>query len=471
MLTRCRLAKLAGMDERTFVAEHVDELHTDLLSWLAIPSISADPAHAPDVLRNAEWLADAFRRTGFPTVEIWDDAGAPAVFAEWPSADPGAQTVVIYGHHDVQPVDPLERWVKPPFEPTIIGEELFARGASDDKGQLLFHLLAVRAHLAATGRTSPAVTLRYLVEGEEESGSPHFAELLRGHRDRLDCDVVVVTDTGVFGRETPSICMGMRGLADGEVHFHGPDVDLHSGSFGGAVPNPLTELARLLAALHDENRVVQLPGFYDDVLPISDAERAAFAKLPFDEDTFINSTAASRAAVGEAGYTTLERVWARPTAEINGFWGGYTGPGHKTIVPSDAYAKLSFRLVANQDPARIQRSLEEFVAAHTPPGIISSVEFSGGGVKPSLSPIDHPATQALLRSMGRAFDREILLSREGGSGPEADLADILDAPVIFLGVGLPEDHIHSPNERVSLPQLYKGAEAAAYLWSELAAGR
>jgi acetylornithine deacetylase/succinyl-diaminopimelate desuccinylase-like protein len=454
--------------ERAFVTDHAAELHADLLTWLKIPSISADPERAADVRRNAEWLVEALRRTGFPTVEIWETAGAPAVFAEWPSAEPAAKTVVLYGHHDVQPVDPEELWERPPFEPTIVGDELFARGAADDKGQLLFHLLGLRAHLAATGRTSPAVTLRFLIEGEEESGSPHFAELLREHRDRLDCDVVVVTDTGMFGPDTPSICMGMRGLADGEIHFHGPDGDLHSGSFGGAVANPLTELAKLLAALHDDDRVVQLPGFYDDVLPITDAERAAYAKLPFDEQGFLTGPARSRAAVGEAGYTTLERVWARPTAEINGFWGGYTGPGHKTIVPSDAYAKVSFRLVANQDPAKIQDGLAEFVRQHTPDGITSSVEFHGGGVKPSLSPLDHPATEAVLRSVGRAFETEVLLTREGGSGPEADLAEVLAAPVVFLGVGLPGDRIHAPNERVVLPQLYKGAEAAAYLWSELA---
>jgi acetylornithine deacetylase/succinyl-diaminopimelate desuccinylase-like protein len=454
--------------ERAFVADLVDELHSDLLTWLKIPSVSADPDRAPEVRRSAEWLADACRTIGFPTVEIWETAGAPAVFAEWPAAEPDAKTVVVYGHHDVQPVDPEELWERPPFEPTIVGDELFARGAADDKGQLLFHLLGLRAHLAATGRTSPAVTLRFLIEGEEESGSPHFADLLHERRDRLDCDVVVVTDTGMFGPGTPSICMGMRGLTDGEIHFHGPDGDLHSGSFGGAVANPLTELAKLLAALHDEDRVVQLPGFYDDVQPITDAERAAFAKLPFDEQGFLTGPARSRAAVGEAGYSTLERVWARPTAEINGFWGGYTGPGHKTIVPSDAYAKVSFRLVANQDPAKIQALLAEFVRTHTPAGITSNVEFSGVGVKPSLSPLEHPATKAVLRSVGRAFDTEVLLTREGGSGPEADLADILAAPVVFLGVGLPGDRMHAPNERVVLSQLYKGAEAAAYLWSELA---
>jgi acetylornithine deacetylase/succinyl-diaminopimelate desuccinylase-like protein len=457
-------------DERTFVADHVDDLHADLDTWLRIPSISADPARAGDVRRNAEWLAAALRRTGFPTVEIWETPGAPAVFAEWPADEPDATVVTVYGHHDVQPVDPEALWERPPFEPTIVGDELFARGASDDKGQLLFHLLGVRAHLAATGRTSPAVHLKFLVEGEEESGSPHFAALLQERRDRLACDVVVVTDTGMFGRDTPSICTGMRGLADGEIHLHGPDVDLHSGSFGGAVPNPLTVMARLLAALHDDNGVVQIPGFYDDVVPLTARERESFAALPFDEHEFVHGPAQSRATAGEAGYTTLERIWGRPTAEVNGMWGGYTGPGHKTIVPSDAYAKVSFRLVVDQDPEKVQLALAEFVQAHVPPGISAEVEFFGG-VRPCLSPLNDPATEAVVRAVSRAFDTEVLLTREGGSGPEADLAEVLEAPLVFLGVGLDEDRIHAPNERVSLPMLYKGAEAAAYLWSELAAPR
>ena len=457
-------------DERTFVAGHVAELHADLDQWLRIPSISADPARAGDVRRNAEWLVAALRRTGFPTVEIWETPGAPAVFAEWPADEPDATVVTVYGHHDVQPVDPEELWERPPFEPTIVGDELFARGASDDKGQLLFHLLGLRAHLAATGRTSPAVHLKFLVEGEEESGSPHFAALLRERRDRLACDVVVVTDTGMFGRDTPSICTGMRGLADGEIHLHGPDVDLHSGSFGGAVPNPLTVMARLLAALHDDNGVVQLPGFYDDVVPLTARERESFAALPFDEQEFVHGPAQSRATAGEAGYSTLERIWGRPTAEVNGMWGGYTGPGHKTIVPSDAYAKVSFRLVVDQDPEKVQLALTEFVQARVPAGISAEVEFFGG-VRPCLSPLEHPATEAVVRAVSRAFDTGVLLTREGGSGPEADLAEVLEAPLVFLGVGLDEDRIHAPNERVVLPMLYKGAEAAAYLWSELAGPR
>ncbi len=311
------------------------------------------------------------------------------------------------------------------------------------------------------------MTLKFLVEGEEEFGSPHFAALLREHRDRLGCDVVVVSDTGVYDRDTPSMCTGMRGLTYCQVDLHGPDVDLHSGSFGGAVPNPATVLARLLAGLHDEHGRVTLPGFYDRVVELTDRERDLMARLPFDEAAFLR-TAASRATYGEEGFSTLERLGARPTCEVNGLWGGYTGPGQKTIIPTDAHAKVSFRLVADQDPAEVEAAMRAYVAAAVPDGIAASVEFFGGGVRPCLTPIDHPAVQAATRAMQRAFDAEILYTREGGSGPEADLAEILDAPVVFVGVGLPDDRIHAPNERVVLPMLVKGAEAAAYLWDELA---
>jgi acetylornithine deacetylase/succinyl-diaminopimelate desuccinylase-like protein len=460
------------ISEREYVAAHAGQLREDLDAWLRIPSISADPAHAADVRLNAEWLAEAFRRTGFPTVEVWDTPGAPAVFAEWRSQGNGgadaAPSVLVYGHHDVQPVDPEELWVTPPFVPTVRGDELFARGAADDKGQVLFHLLGVRAHLAATGRTSPAVTLRFLIEGEEESGSPHLADLLRAQQGRLRSDVIVVSDTAMFGRDVPSTCTGMRGLVDCQVDFHGPDVDLHSGLFGGAVPNPATALSRLVGALHDDAGRVQVPGFYDAVLPLTDAERTSFESLPFDEADWLAGTARSRAAAGEAGYSTLERIWARPTAEVNGMWGGYTGPGAKTIVPTDAHVKLSFRLVPDQDRKAIRDGVERFVAAHTPAGISAAVHWESDGVAPCRTPLDTPALQALVRALERTFERDVRYSRGGGSGPEADLAEILDAPLVFLGVSLPDDHIHAPNERVSLPMLHKGAEAAAYLWTELA---
>jgi acetylornithine deacetylase/succinyl-diaminopimelate desuccinylase-like protein len=345
---------VSSSPERDYVTAHLDDLHADLDAWLRIPSISADPAHAGDVAASAAWLAEALRRTGFPTVEIWPTAGAPAVFAEWPSSDADALTALVYGHHDVQPVDPLELWVHPPFEPTRVetpdGPELHARGAIDDKGNVAFHLLGMRAHLAATGRDTPAVTVKLLIEGEEESGSPHFVALLKERRDRLDCDVVVVSDTGMAAPDVPSAVTAMRGLADAEIILRGPEVDLHSGSFGGAVPNPLHALAELLATLHDENGRVTLPGFYDKVRPLGDRERELMARVPFDEEAWLAGPAASRAAAGEEGFSTLERVGARPTAEVNGMWGGYTGPGHKTIIPAEAHAKLTFRLVSDQRP-------------------------------------------------------------------------------------------------------------------------
>ncbi|SOD73180.1 acetylornithine deacetylase/succinyl-diaminopimelate desuccinylase-like protein [Jatrophihabitans sp. GAS493] len=453
---------------REFIDIHRHDLLRDLDEWLRIPGISAQPAHHADVLRSAEWFAAAATRTGFPTVEIWPTAGMPTVFAEWPSDDPDAPTVVVYGHHDVQPVDPIELWTSDPFDPTIDGDLLRARGASDDKGQLLFHLLAVRAHLAATGLTSPAVNLKLLIEGEEESGSPNFEQLLADRHERLACDVVVITDTGMLAADTPSTVTGMRGLVAATVYFHGPDLDLHSGVFGGAVPNPATAIAALVAALHDDDGRVQIPGFYDDVLSLTASERELFAKVPFAESEFL-SVAKSRALDGEAGYSTLERLGARPTAEVNGIGGGYQGDGGKTIVPSDAFAKLSFRLVASQVPERIRLAVEEFVATRTPVGIQARVEWDGDGVAPCLVPLGTPAYDALAASISEAFDgREVLPTREGGSGPEAAIQQALGVPLVFLGVGLPDDQIHAPNEKVNLSMLYKGAEIAAGLWSRFA---
>ncbi|MCW2692020.1 MAG: dapE 2 [Mycobacterium sp.] len=454
----------------SFVEAHLGDLYGDLDAWLAIPSVSADPARHADVRRGVDWLAAALRSAGFPTVEVWETAGGaglPAVFAEWPADEPGAPVALLYGHSDVQPAEPLELWETPPFTPTVRGDQLFARGAIDDKGQVLFHLLGLRAHLAATGRTSPATTLKVLVEAEEEIGSPHFAALLTERRDRLDCDVVVVSDTSCYDRDTPSMCTGMRGLVYCQIDLHGPHVDLHSGSFGGAVPNPATVLAQLVAGLHDDAGRCTLPGFYDRVVPLSDTERELFARLPFDADAWLR-TAASRAEAGEKGFTTLERLWARPTCEVNGLSAGWTGPGPKTIIPTDAMAKVSFRLVADQHPDEVEASLRAYVAGAVPPGISATVT-SFGGVAPCLTPLDAPALQAATRAMERAFGREILYTREGGSGPEADLATHLGAPVVFVGVGLPDDRIHAPNERVVLPMLTAGAKAAGYLWSELAA--
>ena len=454
--------------ERLYVAEHSHELLADLDAWLRIPGISAQPAHHDDVHRSAEWFAAAATSAGFPTVEIWPTAGLPAVYAEWPSADTDAPTVVVYGHHDVQPVDPIELWHTDPFDPTIDGDILRARGSSDDKGQLLFHLLGLRAHLAATGRDTPAVNLKLLIEGEEESGSPNFEALLAERRDRLDCDVVVITDTGMIAPDKPSTVTGMRGLAVCTVDFHGPDLDLHSGMFGGAVPNPATAIARLTAALHDDEGRVQIPGFYDAVVELTPDERELFARVPHDSAEFLE-VAKSRALAGEKGFSTLERLGARPTAEVNGIGGGYQGSGSKTIIPTDAFVKLSFRLVANQDPRAIIRSVEQFVADHRPEGIESSIEWEGEGVAPCLVPLDTAAYGALAESISEAFDGlQVLPTREGGSGPEAAIQQVLGRPLVFLGVGLPDDQIHAPNEKVNLSMLYRGAEAAALLWSKFA---
>ena len=456
------------MDVREYVEAHASEFVADLKQWLAIPSISADPGRHGDVRRSAGWLTAHLRTAGFPVVQILETGGLPAVFAEWPAADPSAPAVLVYGHHDVQPVEPLEQWHSPPFEPAERDGLIFGRGASDDKGQVLFHSLGVRAGLAASGAQAPPVTIKLLVEGEEESGSDHFADLLRRERDRLACDVIVVSDTGMWAADVPSMCISMRGLVPVEVTLTGPVRDLHSGSFGGGVPNPMHAMADLLAGLHDEAGRVTLPRFYDKVLALSGEERELFARLPFDEKQWLAEAGQSRAAYGERGFTTLERLWARPTAEVNGMWGGHTGPGSKTIIPQAAQAKISFRLVADQDPADVGQAFREYVAAHTPDGIEATVTVQSG-VRPSHSPITSPAVQAGRRALARAFGREVLFTGEGGSGPEADLADILGAPLVFVAVGLDSDNIHAPNEKADLSLLLRGAEASAYLWEELAA--
>ena len=458
------------MDVRGYVEANAREFIDDLKQWLAIPSISADPDRHADVRRSAGWLARHLRTVGFGVAEVWEtpSGGLPAVFAEWPAADPAAPTVLVYGHHDVQPVEPLEEWHSPPFEPAERDGLLLGRGASDDKGQVLIHSLGVRAALAASSATAPPVNIKLIVEGEEESGSEHFAGLLRRERDRLACDVIVISDTTMWAADVPSMCTGMRGLASVEVTLTGPVRDLHSGSFGGGVPNPLHAMASLLAGLHDEAGRVTLPRFYDRVLPLSAEERELFARLPFDEKQWLAEAGESGAVYGEQGFTTLERIWARPTAEVNGMWGGHTGPGGKTIIPKAAHAKISFRLVADQDPADVGEAFKEYVAARTSDGLEATVTVQPA-VRPCHSPITSPAVRAGRRAMQRAFGREVLFTKEGGSGPEADLAEILGAPLVFVAVGLDSDQIHAPNEKVDLSLLLRGAEASAYLWDELAA--
>jgi acetylornithine deacetylase/succinyl-diaminopimelate desuccinylase-like protein len=455
------------MDVRDYIAASAADFSRALREWLAIPSVSADPAHRGDVRASAHWLADYLRETGFPVVEVWETTGLPAVYAHWPAADPAAQHVLVYGHHDVQPAALDDGWDYEPFAPREKDGKIFGRGASDDKGQVLFHALGVRALVATRDDGAPPVSITMLIEGEEESGSPNFAALLQERKDQLKPDVIVVSDTTMWAADTPSICTGMRGVVDAEITLAGPSRDLHSGSFGGGVPNPAHVLASLIAGLHDSDGRVTLPGFYDDVVPLTPQERALLAKLPFDEESWLTDAGDSGATYGEAGHTTLERIWARPTAEVNGLWGGHTGPGGKTIIPKAAHAKLSFRLVADQEPAKVIESLEKYLNANTPNGIVTTVS-AGRGVRPCRSAIDSPGVAAARRAMQRAFGTEVLFTKEGGSGPEADLADILGAPLVFVAVGLDADRIHAPNEYVDLSRLLRGAESVAYLWEELA---
>ncbi|MGH9068205.1 MAG: dipeptidase [Acidimicrobiales bacterium] len=449
------------------LSDHVEtqrrRILSDLFDWLRIPSISAQPDHRADVERSARWLADRMVDAGLEGVEVLQTPGAPAVYGEWCHAGPGAPTALVYGHHDVQPVDPEEAWTSPPFEPVVVDGECRARGAIDDKGQVLYQVEAVRGLLESTGALP--VNVKLLVEGEEESGSPHFEDLLRRHADRLGCDVVVVSDTGMWAADVPSVCVGMRGLVAFDVAVRTGRIDLHSGSFGGAVPNPAHVLASLVASLHDGDGRVTVPGFYDAVRPLSEAERASFAALPFDEDAW-RATAGVGVLTGEAGRTTLERVWSRPSCDVVGLTVGYAGEGVKTIVPAQGRVKVTFRLVADQDPAEVEASFRAFVDAQVPVGVEAEVT-AHGGVAPALTPVDHPGVGALCRAIESVWGTPPLFTREGGSGPEESLGRVLAAPVLFLGVGLPGDRIHAPNERMVMDQFWKGLLAAGQLWHEL----
>jgi len=443
---------------------HRAELVAELVAWLRIPSISADPGHAVDVRRSAVFLADAAHRAGFPRSEVWETGGHPAVFAER-IEDPALPTILVYAHHDVQPVDPLDEWTSPPFEPTVVDGELRARGAVDDKQNVLMHLEAVRAHLAVAGRLP--VNLRLLVEGEEESGSPHFEELIRSRRRELAADVAVISDTGMLGPEAPALTIGLRGLVYWEVRVAGPAHDLHSGLYGGTVANPILGLARLLADLHDADGRVTVPGFYDAVSVPSAVEREAMAAIPFDEPTFLAAAGVPMAA-GERGWSTLERKTVRPTLDVCGTWGGYTGAGAKTIIPARCGAKLSARLVPDQDPDQIAERVRDHLLERAPAGLVTTVEVLSRGRWVS-APSDHPAVQAAARAIQAVWGRPPSLVREGGSiPPVAAIASDLGLACVLFGVGLPDDNFHAPNERLRLEQLHRGTRATVRLWDELA---
>ena len=449
-----------------YVDAERDRIIATLFDWLRIPSISAHPAHAPDVRRSAELTVELMRDCGLEHVTILEtDGGAPSVYGDHLHAGSDVPTALVYGHHDVQPVDPLDEWTSPPFEPVVVDGECRARGAIDDKGQVLYELEAVRGLLRRDGRLP--VNVRFVVEGEEEVGSPHFEALLQRELDLLACDVVVVSDTSMWALDVPSTCVGMRGLVAFDVEIRSATADLHSGVYGGSVPNPSHHIARLIASLHDPEGRVTLPGFYDDVRPLTDAEQASFARLPFRDADWADE-AGVRRLEGEAGRSTLERVWSRPTCDVVGIGVGYTGDGIKTIVPARGGFKVTFRLVPDQQPAQVAHAFRSWLAEMVPDGIDARVT-PAGAVAPALTPVDHPAVGALTRAIERVWRTPPLFTREGGSGPEEALGRVLDAPVLFLGVGLPGDRIHAPNERMVMSQFWKGLLAAGELWRELGA--
>ena len=435
----------------------------DLVAWVRIPSVSSDPARAKDVERSAEHLASQLRLLAASKVQIWPTTGHPAVFAEW-VAGAGKPTLLVYGHHDVQPVDPLPEWTSPPFEPAVRDGRLWGRGVVDDKGQVYVHAKAIESFIRTVG--SLPINLKLIVEGEEEIGSNNLDALLRDHASELAADFVCVSDTAMFGRGIPSLCVGLRGLAYVEVFVDGPAFDLHSGTFGGGVANPIHALSRMIAQLHDDHGRVTVPAFYDSVLPISDVERREIGALPFDEAAWLRSTGAP-APYGEQGYSTLERVWARPTLDCCGIGGGFQGGGAKTIIPARAHAKISCRLVPNQEPDDISRKLAAHLERIAPPGVRVKVELLHGG-RPYLAPTDHPVYEVAKRAFSKAFGKPTVFMREGGSIPFVrTIADATGKPCLLMGFGQPDENAHAPNEWLDLDNYHLGIKSAAYLYDEL----
>jgi acetylornithine deacetylase/succinyl-diaminopimelate desuccinylase-like protein len=448
-----------------FLAAHAAERLASYKDLIRIPSISALPAHAPDCRRAAEWIAADLERIGMEHVEVAETGGHPVVYADWLHAD-GAPTVLVYCHYDVQPVDPLDLWTSPPFEPVVEGDRILGRGVADDKGQLHLHLRATEALLATRGRL--AVNLRFVFEGEEESSSVHLDEWLRAHRDRLTADFALISDTGFFEGNVPAITIALRGMMYAQIDVSGTAVDLHSGGYGGAVENPANALARIIAGLKDENGRILVPGFYDDVLELTADERRLIDDLPFDEAAYLARLGLPELH-GETGYSTLERRGIRPTLDVNGLWGGFQGEGSKTIIPAHAHAKVSCRLVTDQDPERIFAAFRDHVLAIAPRGIRVDVRMLGGG-RPSLTPADHPATQAAARALEATFGRAPVYIREGGSIPVcASFENALGLPVVLLGFSPPDDHAHAPNEWMDLRNYETAIRTVARMWDEVAA--
>jgi acetylornithine deacetylase/succinyl-diaminopimelate desuccinylase-like protein len=437
---------------------------TDFFEFLRFPSISADSAYRSDVNACADWLQTRLQKAGLDA-QKYSTPGHPVVVARnEPTKD--RKTVLIYGHYDVQPPDPLELWHSPPFEPTVVDGRVVARGSTDNKGQILAHIIGVESELRENGDLP--VNLIFVIEGEEETGSGHLEDFLQAHRSQLRPDVVAVSDTGMLGPGIPTFTYGLRGILCLELRLEGPQVDLHSGIFGGSVSNPATTLCRLIGSLHSEDGSVAVPGFYNRVKPIAAWERDRWRQLPVSDEAWLKTTGA-RALAGEKGYSTLERVWARPTAEINGLASGYQGEGPKTIVPSKAMAKLSFRLVPDQDPDELRPMIVDFLKSQCPSDVAIEFVPQHQG-KPYLFPIKSPLAEAAQRALQNTFDKPIAFIREGGSIPITQtFKDVFDADTLLLGLALPDARAHSPNENFPIENFEAGIRLNRNLLKQLAA--
>src|SRR5918994_2039508 len=446
-----------------FINVNRDRYVEELKQYLAIPSISALPQHAADVRRAAEWTGQALRDAGLENVRLIDTPGNPVVYGDWLNA-PGKPTILYYGHYDVQPVDPVNLWTTPPFEATVRDGEIYARGAADDKGQVFMHIKAVEAHLKKAGNLP--CNIKFFIEGEEEVGSAHLDDFVRAQKTLLAADVVVISDSPMFDRGIPSICYGLRGLTYFQIDLRGSKSDLHSGSFGGAVANPAMVLAQILTQMKDRGGRVKIPNFYDDVRPLRDEERAEFKKLPFNETRYRKELGAPK-LFGESGYTTLERTWARPTFEVNGLLSGFTGDGAKTVIPAVAMAKVSMRLVPDQDPDKIATLFDEYVKKVAPKTVELKVTRMHGG-RPWMTDFDNKYVQAAGRAIEKGFGKAPVFNREGGSIPVvATFQEILGLPSVLFGIGLPDENAHAPNEKLDLGNFHGGVIASAFLYDEI----
>ena len=438
-----------------------EQAQAELFDLLRIPSVSADPAYREDVRRAGEWVRAKLEGMGF-TARLDETPLHPVVYAER-MVDPGKPTVMIYGHYDVQPEAPADEWKTPPFEPTVRGGRIYARGSTDDKGQAFANIKGVELLLQ---QGELPVNVKFFIEGEEEIGSPSIVPYLQAHKDELKADVIVISDGSRFAKDVPTITYGVRGLSYVEIHVQGANRDLHSGSYGGAAPNPINALCEIIAKLKDEQGRITIPGFYDDVIPLTEDERRMWASLPHSDQDFMDSIGV-RALPGEEGYTTLERIWGRPTLDVNGIWGGYQGEGSKTVIAAKAGAKVSMRLVPGQDPEKITRLIQEYVPTIAPAGVTVEVIDHHGG-QPVKFATDSKAIQAANRALKRVYGRDAAFARTGGSIPiVAAFSEILGTEVLFVDYGLNEDAPHSPNESFAQEDYFNGILTAAYLLEEL----